>query len=69
MTDPVSFVFARSLNLNFDCGLILKEALSQLGLRGGGSAEFAQGEVPSLQLAALRASLVAAIRSAVPQPR
>jgi alanyl-tRNA synthetase len=69
MTDPVSFVFARSLNLNFDCGRILKEALSQLGLRGGGSAEFAQGEVPSLQLAALRASLVAAIRSAVPQPR
>jgi alanyl-tRNA synthetase len=69
MTDPVSFVFARSLNLNFDCGLILKEALSQLGLRGGGSAEFAQGEVPSLQLAALRASLITAIRSAVPQPR
>jgi alanyl-tRNA synthetase len=69
MADPVSFVFARSLNLNFDCGRILKEALSQLGLRGGGSAEFAQGEVPSLQLAALRASLITAVRSVVPQPR
>ena len=69
MADPVSFVFARSLNLNFDCGRILKEALSQLGLRGGGSAEFAQGEVPSLQLAALRASLITTVRSVVPQPR
>jgi alanyl-tRNA synthetase len=69
MADPVSFVFARSLNLNFDCGRILKEALSHLGLRGGGSAEFAQGEVPSLQLAALRASLITAVRSVVPQPR
>ena len=69
MADPVSFVFARSLNLNLDCGRILKEALTQLGLRGGGSAEFAQGEVPSLQLPALRASLINAVRSAIPQPR
>jgi alanyl-tRNA synthetase len=69
MADPVSFVFARSLNLNLDCGGILKEALSQLGLRGGGSAEFAQGEVPSLQLPALRASLLTATRTAVPRPR
>jgi alanyl-tRNA synthetase len=68
-TDPVSIVFARSLNLNCDCGRILKESLSQLGLRGGGSPEFAQGEVPALELTRLRASLLAGVREALPQAR
>jgi hypothetical protein len=44
-------------------------APGKIVIRGGGSAEFAQGEVPSLQLAALRASLITAVRSVVPQPR
>ncbi|HEY1809801.1 MAG TPA: DHHA1 domain-containing protein [Acidobacteriaceae bacterium] len=60
----VSLFFARSLDLNFDCGRILKEALTQLGLRGGGSADLAQGEVPAEQAPALRASLAAAVRAA-----
>jgi alanyl-tRNA synthetase len=63
-TDPASIVLARSLDFSFDCGRLLKEALSQLGLRGGGSADFAQGEVPLQQLPALRVSLVAAVRKA-----
>jgi alanyl-tRNA synthetase len=63
-SDPGSVVLARSLDLNFDCGRLLKEALSQLGLRGGGSADLAQGEVPASQLQAFRASLVAAVRNA-----
>jgi alanyl-tRNA synthetase len=62
-TDPASIVLARSLDFNFDCGRILKDALSQLGLRGGGSADFAQGEVPLPQLPALRTSLIAAVRN------
>jgi len=44
-------------------------APGRIAIRGGGSAEFAQGEVPSLQLPALRASLLTAAPSAVPQPR
>jgi alanyl-tRNA synthetase len=67
--DPASVVLASSLDVNFDCGRTLKEALALLGLRGGGSADFAQGEVPLLELANLRASLAAAARNAAPGPR
>ena len=44
--DPVRVFVARSADLDFDCGRILREALAQLGLRGGGSADLAQGDVP-----------------------
>lgn len=60
----VSLFFARSLDLAFDCGRMLREALAQLGLRGGGSADLAQGEVPAEQAQALRASLSEAVRAA-----
>lgn len=63
--DPVSIVLARSLDLSFDCGLMLRQALAQLGLRGGGSADFAQGQISGEQAAAFRASLMGAIREAV----
>lgn len=59
----VAVFLARSLDLNFDCGKVLKEALAQLGLRGGGSADLAQGEVPADQSPALRARLAEAIRA------
>lgn len=61
----VALFLARSLDLGFDCGRILKEALTQLGLRGGGSADLAQGEVPTEQASALRASLAEAVRAAM----
>jgi alanyl-tRNA synthetase len=64
----VSLYFARSLDLSFDCGQILKDTLSQLGLRGGGSADLAQGEVPSAQAPALRASLADAVHAAIARP-
>ncbi len=60
----VSLFLARSLDLSFDCGRLLKEALSQFGLRGGGSADLAQGEVPAAQAPALRASVVDAVHAA-----
>jgi alanyl-tRNA synthetase len=62
ITDPCSFVVARSLDLSFDCGVLLKRALAELGYRGGGSPDFAQGEVAAAQADALRASLMEAIR-------
>lgn len=59
--NPVRVFIARSPDLKFDCGRLLKEALAQFGLRGGGSADLAQGEVPAEQEAALRAALTEAI--------
>ena len=67
--DPVSIVLARSLDLDFDCGRILKSELSQLGLRGGGSSDFAQGEVPAAQAAVFRRSLREAVRKAAAASR
>jgi len=67
--NPASVVLARSLDFTFDCGRLLKEVLSQLGLRGGGSADFAHGEVPLEQLSSLRASLVSAAHEAATAER
>ncbi|MGB8098333.1 MAG: DHHA1 domain-containing protein [Terracidiphilus sp.] len=63
--DPVRVFVARSPDLNFNCGQMLREELARLGLRGGGSADLAEGDVPAQQEAALRASLIHAIRIAV----
>ncbi len=64
--NKVSVFVARSSDLDFNCGRILREALIQLGLRGGGSPDLAQGEVPAELEAELLASVASAIRSAVP---
>lgn len=60
--DPVRVFVARSKDLSFDCGRLLKEALARLGLRGGGSPDLAQGDVPAEKLAELRAALAEAMR-------
>jgi alanyl-tRNA synthetase len=66
--DPVRVFVARSRDLNFDCGRILREALASVGLRGGGSADLAQGDVPREHESVLLASLVETIRDVVAQP-
>ena len=55
--EPTRLFLARSRDLNFDCGRILREALSAFGLRGGGSPDLAQCEVPRENEAALVAAL------------
>jgi alanyl-tRNA synthetase len=42
-SDPAALVFAQSAGLPFDMGALLKEALAQLGGRGGGTKDMAQG--------------------------
>ena len=64
-SDPVRIFLARSSDLGFNCGQIMREALSRLGLRGGGSADLAQGDVPAEQQSMLVASVKEAIHSAV----
>jgi alanyl-tRNA synthetase len=43
--EPASVVFARSAEAKFSCGELMKAALADLGLRGGGSATMAQGQI------------------------
>jgi alanyl-tRNA synthetase len=51
--EPARVVMAASADLKIDCGTLLREALSIYGLRGGGSATMAQGQVPNAQLGSL----------------
>jgi alanyl-tRNA synthetase len=67
--DPVRIFVARSADLNFNCGQILREALAPLGLRGGGSADLAQGDVPAAKVLALRAAVGDAISRAMGEKR
>jgi alanyl-tRNA synthetase len=62
--EPARVFLARSPDLHFDCGRMLREALAGMGLRGGGSADLAQGDVPAEHEPALTRSLMDAIRSA-----
>lgn len=61
-SDPMRVFLARSPELNFHCGSLLKELLSRLGLRGGGSPDLAQGDVPKEHEEAFVASAIEAIR-------
>ncbi|MGA7107953.1 MAG: DHHA1 domain-containing protein [Terracidiphilus sp.] len=65
--NPGCVFVARSSDLDFNCGQILREALSALGLRGGGAPDLAQGEVPAEKEKVLRDSLSDAISRAVAQ--
>lgn len=60
--DPLRVFLARSPELTFDSGRVLKEALAQFGLRGGGSPDLAQGDVSREHEAALLSLLIARIR-------
>jgi alanyl-tRNA synthetase len=62
--DPARVFVARSKDLAFDCGRILREALATFGLRGGGSADLAQGDVPAKHETALRTLMTETIRRA-----
>ncbi|HMK29108.1 MAG TPA: DHHA1 domain-containing protein [Terriglobales bacterium] len=46
-TDPASLVFAQSKGMPFDMAELLKETVSKLSGRGGGSKDMAQGGVPA----------------------
>jgi alanyl-tRNA synthetase len=65
--EPAFVVLARSGDLEFHAGNLLKEALANLGLRGGGSADLAQGQVPLQQIEALLDAIGSSVRSATGQ--
>lgn len=44
--DPAAIVVAAGAGTTFSCGELVKSELAKLGLRGGGSRDLAQGQVP-----------------------
>lgn len=44
--EPATIIFARSGDLDLDCGAILRQALNACSGRGGGTKEMAQGSIP-----------------------
>jgi len=63
--EPALVVLARSGDLDFHAGNLMREALAALGLRGGGSPDLAQGQVPHDQTATLLDRLAAAVTDRV----
>ncbi len=61
--EPATVIFARSQDLEFPYGEWMRLELARLGLRGGGSPDMAQCQVPSAQAEAVVRSLGAAVRA------
>jgi alanyl-tRNA synthetase len=59
---PARVVLAKSRDIEFHCGELLRETLAAHGLRGGGSADLAQTDVPKEQWDAVRTEMEAAVR-------
>jgi alanyl-tRNA synthetase len=63
-TEQVALVFAQSKGMPFDMGALLKETLTALGGRGGGSKDMAQGGAPKSEgLAAALERVAARLRT------
>jgi alanyl-tRNA synthetase len=60
--EPAFVVLARSGDLNIHASNLMKESLAALGLRGGGSAEIAQGQLPQKQVDELLNLLASRVR-------
>ena len=62
--EPAVIVLSRSSGMEFHCGDVLKAALAESGLRGGGSADLAQGQAPRSQADEILQRISTAIRGA-----
>jgi len=58
---PAKLVLAKSGDINLHCGELLRATLAEYGLRGGGSTEFAQTDIPKEHLEKIREDLEATI--------
>ena len=61
-SSPAHVVLACGGDLDIHCGNIVRAALAELGLRGGGSAEMAQGDLPPEEVVNFLASVTREIR-------
>lgn len=62
-TEPARLVFARSRDIDLNCGELLREVLATHGLRAGGSADLAQTDLPKEKLDAVKAQIEEAVRT------
>ncbi|MGH9588583.1 MAG: alanyl-tRNA editing protein, partial [Acidobacteriaceae bacterium] len=62
---PARVVLARSRDLEFHCGNLMREGLAARGLRGGGSADLAQTDLAEDQLEPVSAELEHSIRTQI----
>lgn len=62
---PARVVLARSRDLDFHCGNLLRDTLAARGLRGGGSADLAQTDLAEDQLEAVSTELEQSIRERI----
>ncbi|WP_446744604.1 alanyl-tRNA editing protein [Silvibacterium acidisoli] len=63
--EAIRLVLARSKDVDFHCGNFLREALAQHGVRGGGSPDMAQGDVPRLALPLVMAKMAEDLRNSL----
>ena len=67
-TDPARIFLAASRDITLNCGEFLREALTAHGLRGGGSPDLAQGDLPRAGTDEVAATLAARLRSLLARP-
>jgi alanyl-tRNA synthetase len=67
--EPARIFLARSRDMNLHCGDFLRGALAEHGLRGGGSPDLAQGDLPRDQAEQISVKLAATLRSLLARPR
>ncbi len=62
-TEPATIIFARSKDVDLDCGAALRQTLNIHNGRGGGSKEMAQGSVPRENLSSSMDALATAAKT------
>src|SRR5271170_4879454 len=67
-SDPVRILLACSHDIDLNCGAFLREALAAHGLRGGGSRDLAQGDLPRDQAEDVATKLAANLRFLLARP-
>jgi alanyl-tRNA synthetase len=67
-TEPARIFLACSHDMSFNCGEFLRNALATHGLRGGGSADLAQGDAPKEEAEKIAAGMAANLRSMLARP-
>lgn len=67
-TEPARIFLACSRDMNLNCGEFLRNALAAQGLRGGGSADLAQGDASTVEAKKIAASMAVNLRSMLARP-
>jgi alanyl-tRNA synthetase len=64
-SSPARVVLARSQDIELHCGEVMRDALAAYGVRGGGSPDLAQGDLPADEVVNFLASMSRQLRDLV----